>query len=654
LRIEGTNKTYGVHAAGVVIASDPLDELVPLQRNNEGQIITQYSMDDIESLGLLKMDFLGLKNLTMIEKTVSLINQSTGRKINIDELPQNDGKTFDLIGRGDLEGIFQLESSGMKQVVRDFKPSSLEDISSILALYRPGPLDAGLIPKFINRKNGNEKVDFPHPLIKSILTETYGIMVYQEQIMKIAQDLAGYSLGDADLLRRAMGKKKVSEMVKHRNIFVEGSMNKGVNEKLANDLFDLMVLFAEYCFNKSHSTAYGAVTYQTAFLKAHFPVAYMAALLSVNSGSSDKMQRYISNCYSMGIEVISPSINFSGVDFTIKNNQILLGLSAIKNLGDSAIRNIIENRNSFGIFKSLSDLCDRLPTNVLNKRSLESLIHCGALDEFSNDNNRAQLLSDLEHVIEWASSRNRDRLSGQGNLFDSKEEFSNVAFSDSQLAKVDDYSLIEKLKLEKQLLGFYLSDHPLKHLTKPAKLISPISISQLEETKDRTKVSLVGMIPDLRNITTRKGDRMAIVQLEDLSGSSEAIVFPKTYVRLSEFLLTDTRLLVWGTIDKKSDKTQLIIDDCREIDNLKLLIINLESSQASDVRVQNTLRDSLIKFKPDKDSCGIKIPVLAAVRNKNSVTYVKFGDQFCIGDIQGVCKLLEDKSFHVNLKSLVS
>ena len=321
LRIEGTNKTYGVHAAGVVIASDPLDELVPLQRNNEGQIITQYSMDDIESLGLLKMDFLGLKNLTMIEKTVSLIKESTGNQINIDDLPQNDNKTFDLIGRGDLEGIFQLESSGMKQVVKDFKPNSLEDISSILALYRPGPLDAGLIPKFINRKNGNEKIDFPHPFIESILTETYGIMVYQEQIMKIAQDLAGYSLGDADLLRRAMGKKKVSEMVKHRNIFVEGSMKKGVAEKIANDLFDQMVLFAEYCFNKSHSTAYGAVTYQTAFLKAHFPVAYMAALLSVNSGSSDKMQRYISNCYSMGIEVISPSINFSGYDFTIKKRS---------------------------------------------------------------------------------------------------------------------------------------------------------------------------------------------------------------------------------------------------------------------------------------------------------------------------------------------
>ena len=471
--------------------------------------------------------------------------------------------------------------------------------------------------------------------------------------MKIAQDLAGYSLGEADLLRRAMGKKKVSEMVKHRNLFIEGSCNKGVDKKIANDLFDQMVLFAEYCFNKSHSTTYGAVTYQTAFLKAHFPVAYMASLLSVNAGSYDKMQRYISNCYTMGIEVISPSINSSGIDFTVKNDQILFGLSAIKNLGDSAIKNVMDNRNKFGSFKSFSDLCDRLPSNILNKRNLESLIHCGALDEFSENNNRAQLLSDLEYVMEWAASRNRDRLSGQGNLFESTSNNENKEFSLSQRSKVDDYSLIEKLKLEKQLLGFYLSDHPLKHLAKQAKLVSPISISQLDESKDRAKVSLVAMIPDLKMITTRKGDRMAIVQLEDLSGTCDAIVFPKTYIRLSEFLLTDTRLLVWGTIDKKSDKTQLIIDDCREIDNLKLLVIDLDSSQASDIKIQNTIRDCLVKFKPDRDKCGIKVPVLAAVRNNESVTYVKFGNQFCVGDILGVSKLLKDKSFNVNLRSLV-
>ena len=359
-RIEGTNKTFGVHAAGVVIAADPLDELVPLQRNNDGQVITQYFMEDVEAMGLLKMDFLGLKNLTMIEKTLDLVEQSVGERIDPDALPHNDEKTYALLARGDLEGIFQLESSGMRQIVRDLKPSSLEDISSILALYRPGPLDAGLIPKFINRKHGREAIDVAHAKLEPILKETYGIMVYQEQIMRIAQDLAGYSLGEADLLRRAMGKKKVSEMQKHRQQFVNGAIERGVDGPIADQLFDQMVLFAEYCFNKSHSTAYGAVTYQTAYLKAHHPVAYMAALLTVNAGASDKVQRYIANCQAMGIEVMPPDVNASGIDFTPVGKKILFGLSAVRNLGDGAIRQLIEARSSDGPFLHLADLCDRL------------------------------------------------------------------------------------------------------------------------------------------------------------------------------------------------------------------------------------------------------------------------------------------------------
>ncbi|MFL0736430.1 MAG: DNA polymerase III subunit alpha, partial [Prochlorococcus sp.] len=418
MRIEGTNKTFGVHAAGVVIAAEPLDDFVPLQRNNDGQVITQYFMEDVESMGLLKMDFLGLKNLTMIDKTLELVEVSSGERIDPDRLPPEDPETFALLARGDLEGIFQLESSGMRQIVRDLRPSSLEDISSILALYRPGPLDAGLIPKFINRKHGREVIDFAHAALEPILKETYGIMVYQEQIMKIAQDLAGYSLGEADLLRRAMGKKKVSEMQKHRSIFVEGASRSGVDSRVADELFDQMVLFAEYCFNKSHSTAYGAVTYQTAYLKAHYPVAYMASLLTVNAGSSDKVQRYISNCNSMGIEVMPPDVNASGIDFTPADDRILFGLSAVRNLGDGAIRQLIANRDSDGPFRSLADLCDRLPSNVINRRGLESLIHCGALDAMDPEANRAQLIADLELLINWAASRARDRLSGQGNLFD--------------------------------------------------------------------------------------------------------------------------------------------------------------------------------------------------------------------------------------------
>jgi DNA polymerase-3 subunit alpha len=405
MRIEGTNKTFGVHAAGVVIAADPLDQLVPLQRNNDGQVITQYFMEDVESMGLLKMDFLGLKNLTMIDKTLELVEVSSGTRIDPDKLPPQDADTFALLARGDLEGIFQLESSGMRQIVRDLKPSSLEDISSILALYRPGPLDAGLIPKFINRKHGREAIDFAHEILEPILSETYGIMVYQEQIMRIAQDLAGYSLGQADLLRRAMGKKKVSEMQKHRGIFVEGAKERGVDVKVSDELFDQMVLFAEYCFNKSHSTAYGAVTYQTAYLKAHYPVAYMAALLTVNAGAADKVQRYISNCNAMGIEVMPPDLNASLIDFTPNGDRILFGLSAVRNLGDGAIRRLIESRENDGPFRSLADLCDRLPSSVLNRRGLESLIHCGAMDAMDPNANRAQLMADLDLLLDWASSR---------------------------------------------------------------------------------------------------------------------------------------------------------------------------------------------------------------------------------------------------------
>ena len=359
LRIEGTNKSVGIHAAGVVISSERLDEIVPLQRNADGSVFTQYYMEDIEALGLLKMDFLGLKNLTMIQKAVDLIKQTQQIEIDLDELPMDDLKSYQLMAKGDLEGIFQLESSGMRQIVRDLRPSGLEDISSVLALYRPGPLDAGLIPKFINRKHGREQISYEDKILEPILKETYGIMVYQEQIMKIAQDMAGYSLGQADLLRRAMGKKKKSEMEKHQELFIKGSSENGIKPKVAADLFEQMVLFAEYCFNKSHSTAYGYITYQTAYLKANYPVEYMAALLTSNSGDQDKVQKYIATCISMGITVEPPSINRSGIDFTPLSESILFGLSAVRNVGGGAIENVLAARED-GPFVSLPDLCDRI------------------------------------------------------------------------------------------------------------------------------------------------------------------------------------------------------------------------------------------------------------------------------------------------------
>ena len=661
MRIEGTNKTFGVHAAGVVIAADPLDEMVPLQRNNDGQVITQYYMEDVEAMGLLKMDFLGLKNLTMIDKTIDLVAQSTGESLDPDALPLNDPSTYGLLARGDLEGIFQLESSGMRQIVRDLKPSSLEDISSILALYRPGPLDAGLIPKFINRKHGREPIEFAHEKLQPILRETYGIMVYQEQIMRIAQDLAGYSLGEADLLRRAMGKKKKSEMEKHQDIFVKGATERGVDPRVAEALFEQMVLFAEYCFNKSHSTAYGAVTYQTAYLKAHYPVAYMAALLTVNSGATDKVQRYIANANAMGIEVMSPDVNASGIDFTPLGDRILFGLSAVRNLGEGAIRQLLETRRADGPFRSLAELCDRIPGQQLNRRALEALIHSGALDGLEPTANRAQLMADLDLVLDWASSRAKDRASGQGNLFDllsgagpaaagapgGADELSTAP----KAPPVPDYPPTEKLRLEKELVGFYLSDHPLKQLARQVRLLSPLALANLPETADKARVSAVVMVPELKQVTTRKGDRMAVLQLEDLTGSCEAVVFPKSYARLADHLIVDARLLVWGSVDRRDDRVQLIVEDCRCIDDLQLLMVELPAEQAADIMIQHRLRECLHRHRLAAEDSGLRIPVVALVRSADQERFVRLGHQYCVGDAGAALQTLTAAAFQARLSS---
>ena len=658
LRIEGTNKTYGVHAAGVVIGADPLDELVPLQRSNEGQVITQYPMDDVESMGLLKMDFLGLKTLTMIDKALELIQQTQGDQLDPYNLPQGDKTTYDLLSKGDLEGIFQLESGGMRQVVRDLRPSSLEDVSSILALYRPGPLDAGLIPKFINRKHGREDTHVAHGKLQPILEETYGIMVYQEQIMRIAQDLAGYSLGQADLLRRAMGKKKIAEMEKHRTIFISGAKDHGVNERIASELFDQMVLFAEYCFNKSHSTAYGAVTYQTAYLKANYPVAYMAALLTVNSGSSDKVQRYIANCASMGIEVLRPDINESGLDFTPVGQRIRFGLGAVKNLGEGAIKQILNSRDQDGPFHSLADLCDRLPMGLLNKRALEALIHSGALDDLEPQGNRAQLAADMELVVSWASDRAKDRASGQGSIFDDlvSTTGSSTAHLESapKAAATTEYDLRRKLRLEKEVVGFYLSDHPLKPLLEPARLLAPVSLADLDQLPDKRKVSAVVMVSALKVVTTRKGDPMGVLTVEDLSGSCEAVVFPKTYAQLGQHLNEDTRLLLWATVDRRDEQVQLIIDDCSVVEDLNLVLVTLEASRAGDLTYQNKLRTCL-QDQSGQERVAAKSPVVLELhsKDKDERCYVRVGQQFRVCDPEATVKALKQAHFAARRRPLM-
>ncbi|MEG4323401.1 MULTISPECIES: DNA polymerase III subunit alpha [unclassified Microcoleus] len=592
IRIEGTNKTFGVHAAGVVISSDPLDEIVPLQKNNEGAVITQYYMEDLEALGLLKMDFLGLKNLTTLQQTV--VNIWDTQKVVVDpeslpsdnerraqetfgrikKLPDDVDKTYRLLERGDLEGIFQLESSGMLDVVRKLKPSCLDDISSILALYRPGPLDAGLIPQFIDCKHG-KTVEYDHPLLEPILKETYGTLCFQEQIMRMAQDLAGYSLGQADLLRRAMGKKKADEMQKQKESFIDGATKNGVSQRIAEKLFAQMLQFAEYCFNKSHSMAYAYITYQTAYLKANYPVEYMAALLTANSGDQDKVQRYIANCLKLGIEVEPPDVNSSELTFAplpkqmtgAAKDKILFGVSAVKNVGETAIETILAARQEGGKFKSLADLCDRVNLHSVNRRALEALIQCGAFDKIAP--NRQQLVNDLEGVMKWAGDRKKDRESGQGNLFDllganSFAKSTSTYDSAPKSKTVKDFDTQDKLRLEKELLGFYVSDHPLKALLQVNQDPDVVTLGELADKKG--KVSVIVTINAIKMVVTKKGDAMAILQLEDLTHQIKAVVFPKAYEQLKQYIVDNAILLISGKIEKDGEEIQIIVDTAKPVE----------------------------------------------------------------------------------------
>ncbi|MEN9243340.1 MAG: DNA polymerase III subunit alpha [Gloeomargarita sp. DG02_4_bins_56] len=650
MRIEGVNKTFGVHAAGVVIAPQPLDELVPLQRNNDGAIITQYPMEDIESLGLLKMDFLGLRNLTLLQQAIKLIEKNHGIRIDLDRLPLDDPKTYALLSQGELEGIFQLESAGMRQIVRDLKPSNIEDISSILALYRPGPLDAGLIPKFIDRKHGRERVEYAHPMLEQILQETYGLIIYQEQIMKIAQDMAGYSLGQADLLRRAMGKKKPEEMEKQRQVFLDGSAKNGIAKEISEELFNQMVQFAEYCFNKSHSTAYAYVTYQTAYLKANFPVEYMAALLSSQIGNQDKIQRYIATCQSMGIEVEPPDINRSDMDFTpLKDTKkILFGLMAVRNVGQGAVEHILQVRQT-GQFQSLADVCDRVDTGVVNRRALEALIQSGALDKLHG--NRRQMMMDLELLLDWANSRAKDREIGQTDIFSllggSLNETPLTAAP--KAPPVDDYSSPEKLKLEKELLGFYISDHPLKPLVNRAQVLAPISLGNLERVADHRSVTALALIAQMKPITTKKGDRMAVVTLEDLSGSCEAVAFPNVFAQLEGVLVPEQPLVLWGRLDQRDEQMQLILEDAQLAQAMQILNVNLTVEQAGDLQTQVQLRELL------KPWCGetAKVPVVATVSHPLRPIRVRLGLQFRVQKGSETAQALTQGGFPAHCQSLM-
>lgn len=553
LKIEGLPRHTSTHAAGVIISEKQLIELIPIQQGHNQVYLTQYSMEHLEEIGLLKMDFLGLRNLTLLESIVSSIQKKTGRKVDIKTLPLNDEKTFELLARGETTGIFQLESEGMRKVLLRLKPSRFEDIVAVNALYRPGPMEN--IPLFIERKHGSQAVEYPHKDLEPILENTYGVIVYQEQIMQIASIMAGFSLGEADLLRRAVGKKQKEVLDRERNHFVQGALKKGYERELANDIYDLIVRFANYGFNRSHAVAYSMIAYQLAYLKANYPLYFMAGLLTSAIGNETKIAQYIMESKQKEIEILPPSINYSGFSFQVEKTGIRYSLAAIKSVGAAALREIYQARKSKK-FEDLFDFCTRVSSKAINRKTLEVLVHSGSFDEFNED--RAVLLASLDVALEHAQIFKIDE-SSQVELF--LEEFQ----LKPKYVQVDPIRLEDKLSFEKEALGFYLSDHPISIFEKRLKQAGAFVLFEL--TAEHKRAAAGVYIVSLRKIRTKKGDSMAFLNVSDSSGEMESVAFPVVYKKYSHLLDHGKFVVMEGKAEERDGKIQFIIQQVSEIES---------------------------------------------------------------------------------------
>ncbi len=555
--LEGLARNASTHAAGVVISDRPLTEMVPLTRGSNQEIVTQYSMNPLGELGLLKMDFLGLKTLTVIDEALRIVEQTKHKKLTVHDFPLDDSKTFELLGKANTIGIFQLESSGMRDLCRNFGIERFEHIIALIALFRPGPME--WIPHFIARKTGKEKIEYDHPLLEPIARETYGILVYQEQVMQAASALAGFSLGQADVLRRAMGKKKPEEMAKQRESFLKGCHDKNkIPKAKAEKIFEKLESFAGYGFNKSHAAAYAMIAYQTAWLKANYPVEFMSSLMSNELANTDKLQIFLAETREMDIEVLPPDINESGMRFTVVGqNQIRFGLAAIKNVGEVAVESILKTRNDGGRFQSLEEFCERVDSRVVNRKTLESLIKCGAFDFTRKP--RKQMFDNIDRVMARTASLQKDRAKGQTSLFGTLD--ADIAKEEPSEYKTDEWPQNQLLAFEKELLGFYVTGHPLTQYASTLQRYELKSTGHLTELRDGATTRLGGIITKFQPRTTKKGDAMAILSVEDLDGAVEVLVFPETYLRCSEYLAVDRAIFVSGKVDLREDKPKLVAAD---------------------------------------------------------------------------------------------
>ncbi|ADG83172.1 DNA polymerase III subunit alpha [Thermincola potens] len=591
--IEGMPRHASTHAAGVVIGREPLTRYLPLYRSSDGVVTTQFAKETVEEIGLLKMDLLGLRTLTVIGDAVNIIKHTTGDEIDIDNIPLDDRATYEMLGRGDAIGVFQLESSGMRAILKELKPEVLDDIIALVALYRPGPLGSGMVEDFIRRKHGQSEIKYLHPALEPILKDTYGVILYQEQVMRIASDLAGFTLGEADLLRRAMGKKKPEVIAGLRNQFIEGARKNNIEETIAGQIFDLMEYFAGYGFNKSHSAAYALVSYQTAYLKANYPVAYMAALLTSVAGSSDKVAVYIEECKRMGIDILPPDINESLVNFTVVGDKIRFGLAAVKNVGRQAIEHIIAVRSKKK-FASLLDFCERAEHRVVTKRVIESLIKGGAFDSLTG--NRRQLLEGLDRCLEWAAKRQKDLSTGQISLFDVYEGDSSFG-GEVPLPPVPDFPQHELLAMEKEMLGLYISGHPLEQYRRELAEKTTATTAQLVEMQDQEEVVIGGIIAGMRKITTRRGETMLLMNLEDLVGSVEVIVFPKVYQQFRAMIYPDAILFIRGRINQGDEEVKIIAEQIMNPATGLLSEIYLKIPSAGDAALMDRLKGVMRRYR---------------------------------------------------------
>jgi DNA polymerase III subunit alpha len=632
LRLEGLVRHASTHAAGVVLSNLPLVDYLPLFVDKDGGIVTQFDMNCVEKIGLVKFDFLGLKTLTLIHDCLKLIDVTRGEKIDLNRLALDDKRTYQTLCNGNTTGVFQLESGGIREMTVKIRPNCFEDLVAILALYRPGPLDSGMAEEYIKRKLGKEKIKYLHPLLEPILKDTYGVIVYQEQVMQIAQVLAGYTMGDADFLRRAMGKKDPEEMAAQRERFVAGARDKKIDDKRAGEIFDQMETFARYGFNKSHSAAYALVSYQTAYLKTHYPIEFIATLMTSEMGDTDKVIKNLAECRSKDIEVLAPDINESRADFTPVGNKIRFGLAAVKNVGEKAVEVILESRTQDGPFESLFDFCRRVDMTAVNRRVIESLIKCGAFD--STQVSRARMIGALDDAMKAGQAHQRDQSSNQFDIFGMLGTPAKGSKRPGDAyAQVSEWSAQEALAFEKEALGFYITGHPLDKFDRVLKKIASGTIAALKEKAQPGEVKIGGVVSALRLRNTKKGDRYGSFNLEDKTGFIEVIAWPDTYKKCFALLGADDPIYVKGRLEVGEDRIQVIAN---EIDALAQAAKNQKNGatngngekvhvyvREAEVSAEELilLRDTLLDFP------GRSTVYLHMLQSTNGETVIELPDQ---------------------------